>query len=122
MPLVLYAVIHRGIEAVAWTWVIAFPLTNTPAFLFAFRTLGIGVRHWLWSLVPAFVGSVAIAVAVLGTRMIVPTSWSAWTVAAVVIAAGAIAYPLALWVLFTARLRVMIAFARSMRNSSAAKV
>ncbi len=119
MPLALYAVIHRGIEAVAWVWVIAFPLTNTPAFLFAFRTLGIGFRHWLWTLLPAAIGSVSIAVAVLGMRLLIPPTWSAWTVTAVAITAGAIAYPLTVWLLFPARLRAMVGFARSIRSTGA---
>lgn len=118
MPLVLVVAIRHGIEGVAWAWVIAFPLTNTPAFYFAFRTIGIGYRQWLRALAPAAVGSIAIVIAVLGARSVIPSEWSAWTVTACAIAAGALAYPLALGLLFPARLRAMFALARSMRSSS----
>lgn len=120
MPLVLLVAIRHGIEGVAWAWVIAFPISNTPAFYFAFRTLGISYRHWLNALTPAATGSIAIALAVLGVRAAIPATWTPWTIAAAAIAVGAVTYPLALWLLFPARLRAMVAFARSIRSSSAA--
>lgn len=119
MPLVLYMAIGHGIEGVAWAWVIAFPLTNAPAFTFAFRTIGISLRHWLVALAPAVVGSLAIAVAVIGVRAIMPAGWTPWMVVIAVISAGALVYPLTVWLLFPARLRAMVAFARSLRASSA---
>lgn len=115
MPLVLLAAARFGIEGIAWTWTLVFPIVSVPAFYFAFRTIRISSRDWIASLTPAAVGCMVMIAAVILLRSVLPATTSPWTPAVASVACGALAYPLTLWFLFAARVRAMYAFALSLR-------
>ena len=108
---------RSGLEAVAWTWVVAFPLANLPAMWLAFRTLDRGFGLWFDTLIPAGVGCVLMSVAVIGVRAALPPSTSLVTTAAISVAVGAASYPAVLWWFFRPRLLAMFNFIRAIRGA-----
>lgn len=119
MPLALFGTVHYGLVAVAWTWVLAAPLVNAPAFVFAFRTIGISLGQWLGALKPGAVGCAVMAAAVLGLRAALPEGLPVAVTAALSVATGALVYYLVVWFGFNRRVRVLLDVARSVRRRPA---
>ncbi len=53
--------VHWGIVAVAWSWVVVFPLVNLPPLALAVRLLELPPRRFLGALVPATLGCLVMA-------------------------------------------------------------
>jgi O-antigen/teichoic acid export membrane protein len=60
--------VKAGIVAVAWTWVIAFPLLSVPALILAARLLDMRIREFFAALVPAALACVVMAIVVITFR------------------------------------------------------
>ena len=115
MPVVLWFAVDYGLVGVGWAWVIFLPLTSIPAFVIAFRTIGITARDWLASLAPALAASLVMAAAVIAVRRALPDTLPVIVASAVAIASGALVYLSVLWFGFRARLGTLFALARSVR-------
>jgi PST family polysaccharide transporter len=105
-----------GLPGVAWAWSIVFPLVNLPAMVIAFRTMGAGFADWLLALAPAALASVALAAALIATRVALPDQMPIAAAAALVIGAGAAAYLAALALLFRRRVLAMWRFLLALRR------
>jgi O-antigen/teichoic acid export membrane protein len=53
LPIAFYIGAQGGLPGVAWSWVVAFPLVNVPAFVIGFRTIRIGLGAWVNAIWPA---------------------------------------------------------------------
>jgi teichuronic acid exporter len=116
MPLILLGAANYGLEGIGWAWVVLFPIVNLPAFVFAFRTIGISARHWLGALKPALVGCALMTLAVIGVRSILPSTLPPWAAATASVGTGLLMYPTVVWILFSSRVRNMITLVRMIRS------
>lgn len=115
LPLGFLAGTRWGLEGVAWSWSIVFPLVNLPAMVISFRTIGAGFGAWLGALAPAAVGCLGLMAALIGARAALPDDTSVGLAAALAVVAGAIGYLLTLWLLFRRRVLTMLGFLRALR-------
>jgi len=116
LPIAFYIGAQRGLPGVAWSWVIAFPLVNVPAFVIAFRTIGIGVRAWLGAIWPALGACLAMYGAVLALRGALPDAMPAPVQAAFSVATGGLVYAAVLWWFFRRRVLAVVDFLRLIRR------
>ncbi len=119
MPVAILLSVRSGLVAVAWTWVIAFPLANLPAMWIAFRTMDGGFSPWFRTLVPAVVASALMSIAVVGVRMVLPDAISPAVTAAISAAVGGATYIAALWLFFRPRVLAIYEFMRAVRGAGA---
>lgn len=119
MPLAFLAVVDRGLEGIAWAWVVVLPIANIPSFIFAFRTIEIRVWNWASALAPALVACGVMVVTVTGIRELLPDSFPLAARCAVAISVGAVTYVAVIWLVFARRIRELISFARAIRSRSA---
>lgn len=119
MPVAILLSVRSGLAAVAWTWVVAFPIANLPSMWIAFRTMDGGFSPWFRTLVPAGVACALMSIAVIGVRMVLPDTTSPAVTAAISAAIGAAAYIAALWLFFRPRVLAMFEFMRTIRGSEA---
>jgi teichuronic acid exporter len=122
LPLGFLVGTQWGLEGVAWAWSVVFPLVNLPAMVIGFRTISAGFGAWLRALTPAAVSCAALAAALLGSRAALPDDTSVALAAVLAVAAGAIGYLAALWLLFRRRVMAMLAFLRALRSQSGGMV
>ena len=101
----------------AWSWVIAFPLVNVPAFVIGFRTIRIGLRAWVKAIWPALAASLAMYAAVLALRGALPDAMPAPVQAALSVAAGGLVYAAVLWGFFRRRVVAVVDFLRLIRSA-----
>jgi teichuronic acid exporter len=120
MPLAFWIGAKWGVPGVAAMWVIAFPLTNVPGMVVAFRTISIGPGAWLRALVPALVSCAVMAGAVFAARELLPATMSLKLRCVAAILAGMAVYPAALFLLFRSRVMAQIAFVRQARAGGSA--
>jgi PST family polysaccharide transporter len=119
MPVAILLSARSGLVAVAWTWVIAFPIANLPSMWIAFRTMDGGFSPWFRTLVPAGIASVLMSGAVIGVRFVLPDMTSPAVTAAISAAVGAATYVAALWLFFRPRVLAMLEFMRTVRRAGA---
>ena len=119
LPVAFYIGAQRGLEGVAWSWVIAFPLANVPAFMIAFRTIRIGLGAWFDAIWPALAACLVMSGAVLALRGALPEAMPAPMQAAFSVAAGGLAYAAVLWWFFRWRVLAVVDFLRLVRSRSA---
>jgi hypothetical protein len=110
MPGAFLLTVRWGVEAVAWTWVVVYPLANVPAMWLAFRTLDRGFGVWLHALVPAAVACAVMSVVILGVRALLPASAPMAAAAVISVAVAATSYSAMLWLFFRPRVVAMFAF------------
>jgi O-antigen/teichoic acid export membrane protein len=120
MPATIWLSARSGLEAVAWAWVVAFPLANLPSMWIAFRTIDSGFGPWLRTLAPASVACAVMSAAVIGGRAILPAATNPAAEAAISAAIGAASYVAVLWLVFRPRVLAMLDFMRAVRSSGAA--
>ena len=116
LPLGFYVGTRWGLSGIAWAWVLLFPLANLPAFVIAFRAIDGNFWQWLNALVPALVGCIVMAAAVLGLRAFLSSTLPLpiYTTACVLV--GAVVYVGTLLLLFRARLRATWDFLSVIRS------
>lgn len=116
LPLGFLVGTQWGLEGVAWSWSIVFPIVNLPAMVIAFRTIHAGFGAWLKALGPAAISCLGLAAALLGTRAALPAEANLALSATAAVAAGVIGYLMVAGLLFRRRLRAMYQFLRAMRS------
>jgi len=117
LPIAFYIGAQGGLPGVAWSWVIAFPLANVPAFVIGFRTIRIGLRAWVKAIWPALAASLAMYAAVLALRGALPDAMPAPVQAALSVAAGGLVYAAVLWGFFRRRVVAVVDFLRLIRSA-----
>jgi O-antigen/teichoic acid export membrane protein len=122
MPLIFLGVVDRGLEAVAWSWVVVFPIVNVPAFVFAFRTIDIRASHWIGAMKPALLACAVMTVVVLGLRWLLPSTAPLSVTCACAISVGALSYVAVIWFGFRRRVDELVALAGVVRRSTSAPV
>jgi len=122
LPIAFYLGAQGGLPGVAWSWVIAFPLVNVPAFIISFRTIRIGIGAWLNAIWPALSACLAMCGAVLALRGVLPEALPAPVQAAYSVAAGALVYVAVLWWFFRRRVLAVVDFLRLIRSRAPAEV
>ncbi len=103
MPLALLGAASFGLEGIAATWVIVFPLVSLPSFFYAFRTVDVRVSDWLDALSPGVFGCAAMAASVLVVRAIVPVAVHGWVSVGICVGIGALVYLATVWIFFRPR-------------------
>ena len=86
------ASVHWGIVAVAWSWVIVFPLVNAPPLILAVRLVESTLREFLGALLPATLGCLTMSLVVLLVRGRLPDGWNEIACLSVEVVAGAATY------------------------------
>ncbi|MGH8640155.1 MAG: polysaccharide biosynthesis C-terminal domain-containing protein, partial [Burkholderiales bacterium] len=115
-PVAFYIGAREGLEGVAWSWLIAFPLVNVPAFVIAFNTIGLGVRAWMSAIWPALAACLAMLAAVLALRSALPGAMPLPAHAAISVATGGVVYAAVLWWFFRRRVLTIVDFLRVIRS------
>jgi len=118
MPLVLLVAVRHGVVGVAWAWALVFPLINIPQFVYAFRTLEIGVLDWLHALWPALAGCITMSIAIIGARWVLPQALPLAARFGVLVALGAVVYLGVIWLAFRARAQRFIELVSLIRRDS----
>jgi len=116
LPVAFYIGAQEGLPGVAWSWVIAFPLVNVPAFVIAFGTIGIGIGAWVRAIWPALGACLAMYGAVLALRGALPDAMPAPVQGAFSVAAGGLVYAAVLWCFFRRRVLAVVDFLRLIRQ------
>jgi O-antigen/teichoic acid export membrane protein len=116
LPVAFYIGAQQGLPGVAWSWVIAFPLVNVPAFVIAFGTIGIGIGAWVRAIWPALGACLTMYGAVLALRGALPDAMPAPVQGAFSVAAGGLVYAAVLWCFFRRRVLAVVDFLRLIRQ------
>jgi len=103
LPCAFYAGSHWGISGIAWGWVVAYPLVALPLYWEMLRKTGMGNREYFGALRPAVHGTGVMVISVLSLRWLLPASLPVLLRLILEIAAGALAYALAMILLHRAR-------------------
>jgi O-antigen/teichoic acid export membrane protein len=98
LPTGFYIGSFWGINGVAWSWVITFPITLIPAFYFLLRILKMPLFDWIRALIPATTGCLIMAVVVLTSRVLISGDLPYWLRLSVQATSGALSY---LFIMFT---------------------
>jgi O-antigen/teichoic acid export membrane protein len=90
MPPAFYFASRWGSTAIAATWLVTSPLTILPTAIKTLRTIHCKAREYLWVLAVPFLGSAAMAAAVLAVKAwLIPPAWPvAWRLIAEVASGG----------------------------------
>jgi teichuronic acid exporter len=115
-PLALFGAVHYGLIAIGWVWVLFFPLTNIPSFVYAFRAIEISASQWLDVLKPGVIGCAAMSVSVWGLRLVLSDALSPVALAAVCVIGGALVYFLVVWFGFGKRIKALLELVNSVRR------
>jgi teichuronic acid exporter len=118
LPTAFYVGAQQGLPGVAWSWAIAFPLVNIPAFLIAFGTIRIGLGAWVNAIWPALGACLAMSGAVVALRGVMPDALPAPVAAAFSVGAGGLVYAAVLWGFFRRRVLAVVDFLRLIRRSA----
>jgi PST family polysaccharide transporter len=107
--------VRFGIVAIAWTWVVVFPLVNFPALVVAARLIELGLRRFFTALLPAALACLAMAAVVLLVRASLDRGLDGRLELAIAVASGAATYVSVLALFYRRRVTAILrtAFARS---------
>lgn len=125
MPLGVLFAAGSGLEAVAWTWAVVYPLVNIPALVRGLRTIETSLLDWLRALRPAIVGTVVMAACVAGARVWVldqHPSIPAMVQWVASIGVGVLVYPVVVWFGFRERCLAIWDLIRQIRRSREARL
>jgi O-antigen/teichoic acid export membrane protein len=112
MLLAVQVAAPRGMTAVSWTWVVAYPLLTLPLYVRTFARLQISASDYLRALYPALSSGLVMATAVALCAWLLPAGPRAARLAALV-AVGAASYAGCAWLLHGARVRSLLGVVRS---------
>jgi teichuronic acid exporter len=111
LPLAFLAAVNYGLVAIALCWAVVYPLTNLPAVWIGLRTVSVSVLTWLDTAKPAAIGCSIMALAVLGVRFMTSGHSDVVRLAAAV-GVGGITYCAVVWLLYRARVLMLVDFVR----------
>ncbi|MGH8611487.1 MAG: lipopolysaccharide biosynthesis protein [Gammaproteobacteria bacterium] len=104
MPFVFYAATKWGLEGVAATWLIGYPLFSLPLYVRAFLRAEITIHQYLRSILPALNGSLVMAISVLALESSMPTAWPLAGRFTLEVMVGGFVYPATMWLIYRKRL------------------
>jgi PST family polysaccharide transporter len=107
---------HWGINGIAYAWVAAYPLVALPMYRKVFRTIEMPVGDYLRAVRPGLDGSIAMVVAVLLFKRVLPVSEPLWLRLALEIVVGALVYSATVFALHGERVRSFLEHARRIRQ------
>jgi len=118
MPLALVAGAYlQGMAGVAAAWLVLAPLTIFPLIIILLRAIHLPYRDYFAALIPSFVASAAMCVAVLAIRQwLLPAMWPAKILLAVQVATGGVVYGAVLMGFFRERVLRYVRFLQDMRK------
>ena len=111
---------HWGPTGIAAVWVTVFPLTRIPVLTRAVPAIGVSKMEYLRAFWPATNGILAMAVAVLSVRALLPAEMPLVVGLAVQVALGACVYFAVILGFHRARIEVLLQLARQLRSGGAA--
>ena len=91
-PIAFFIGSRWGIEGVAYTWLLCYPLVSIPLYRRVMQRIELSLAEYMRSLWPAISGSMVMAVVVLGVEYVMPSTWSAHVQLIGAVVAGAVAY------------------------------
>lgn len=107
LPVCFYVGAAYGLTGVAIGWLIGFPLSNLPAFVYVNRILACAWADYWRTIRPALTGCVAMLGGVALVRSVLPEEWHHGLRLAVQSSAGALMYTGIMLLLFGSRVRDM---------------
>lgn len=107
LPVCFYFGAAYGLVGIAVGWLIGFPLSNLPAFIYANRILASSWIDYWHTFRPALTGCAAMLGVVAVIRLVLPEEWHHGLRLAVQSSAGALAYAGIMLLLFGSRVREM---------------
>jgi PST family polysaccharide transporter len=116
MPVAFWLGSHWGLRGIAAAWAIAYPVCALPLYLRTARTIQMRTSEYLRALRPAAEGTVAMALAVVAVKVVLPSSLSLGIRLAVEVIAGAVVYVGALLLLHRTRVDAFVRAARTLRS------
>lgn len=104
-PAAFYVGSRWGIEGVAYTWLILYPLICVPLYRRVMTRIQLTMREYMTALWPALSASTAMTIVVLGVEALVPSSVAALWQLVIPVLAGAAVYVVVILGLHRARLQ-----------------
>jgi teichuronic acid exporter len=111
LPIGFLLAVNYGLVGIAATWAILYPLTNLPPIYIGLKTVSVSFLGWLDTAKPAAVACLVMAIAVLGIRTVTAGETDIVRLGAS-IGTGAVVYAAVLWLLYRARIMVLVDFVR----------
>lgn len=115
LPVAFYVGSYRGINGIAWAWVVAYPFVVLPLYRKTFQRIGVRVSDYFRSLRPALSATIV---------MIPAVEWAKYGLASerlllrlvLEVAVGAIVYVGTLWLLHKDRVLALVQLAKNLRT------
>ena len=105
-----------GNVGIAWGWVLAYPIVVIPLYRQTLRTVEMSLKEYVLALRPPIEGSIAMTVAVLLLRHLLPANAALAVRLVAEIAGGAVAYLGTLLLLHRERMSTFMRLAGSLRR------
>lgn len=118
MPAGFYLAAGKGLVGIAVVWVVLYPIANMPALILGLQTVSVSIRGWLAALSPSLFAALAMTVAVLVVRRMLP-AYPVPVTLALVSGSGALVYAAVLWLAFRRETLEMVNFVRNVRTHGA---
>lgn len=112
LPVGFYIGSHRGTVGIAWAWVVIYPFIIFPLYRKTFQAIEMKTGVYFRALRPAINGTIAMVVVVVGVRHILAPTQALFFRLAVEVAAGAVAYIGAVWLLHKDRILTLFRTAK----------
>ena len=112
LPVAFYIGSHRGTVGIAWAWVVIYPFIIFPLYRKTFQAIEMKTGEYFRALRPAINGTIAMVVVVVGVRHILAPTQALFFRLAVEVAAGAVAYIGAVWLLHKDRILTLFRTAK----------
>ena len=116
LPIAFYVGSRWGNVGIAWGWVLAYPIVVIPLYRQTLRTVEMSLKEYALALRPPIEGSIAMTVAVLLLRHLLPANAALAVRLVAEIAGGAVAYLGTLLLLHRERMSTFMRLAGSLRR------
>ena len=116
LPIAFYVGSRWGNVGIAWGWVLAYPIVVIPLYRQTLRTVEMSLKEYVLALRPPIEGSIAMTVAVLLLRHLLPANAALAVRLVAEIAGGAVAYLGTLLLLHRERMSTFLRLAGSLRR------
>ena len=117
LPLGFYVGSFWGVVGIAVAWMVVHPLSVLPIYWRVFSMIQLRVGQYLMALWPASSGTIAMGIAVLSVRLLLPVDSSLAPRFLTLVAVGGGAYFVAMWALHRARLQTFLSLIRAASSS-----
>lgn len=113
LPIAFFVGSHWGVAGIAWGWVVGYPFVAIPLCLKTFKTIDMKFREYLQALRPALDGTMAMSLAVIAIKWILPPGVPLLARLIIEILVGATTY---LGIVFLLHRQRVMAFVRTAQN------